>query len=91
MDFLESLIYKTAKKIVDPLIDVAASQLTKQVKESGIIEHTVDDIANTVTNSTKFSKIMKCEYCNSEYDNTLMNCPNCGAVNENRKYDYQNE
>ena len=25
------------------------------------------------------AKLHKCEYCNSEFDATYINCPNCGA------------
>lgn len=27
--------------------------------------------------------LKKCEYCDSYYDDTLPECPNCGAINKN--------
>ncbi len=30
-----------------------------------------------------------CEYCNSQYEDTLTHCPNCGAPNQIRKEDHQ--
>ncbi len=35
-----------------------------------------------------FMKII-CEYCNSQYEDTLTHCPNCGAPNQIRKEDHQ--
>lgn len=83
------LFDRLVNQVASQAVDAAAKQINKQIKDSGVIESTIDDVANKMTNSTKFAKVMKCPYCTSEYDNTLVNCPNCGAANENRKYDYQ--
>ncbi len=32
---------------------------------------------------------IKCEYCESQYEDTLTHCPNCGAPNQIRKEDHQ--
>lgn len=89
MGLFDRMIGQAINSIANPLINEAGKHIVKQVKDSGVIESTVDDIAYSVTKDTKYAKIMKCPFCGREYDNTEEMCPGCGAPNENRKVDYQ--
>ena len=94
MGLFDRMIGQAINSVASPLINEAGKHIAKQVKDSGIIESTVDDIAYSVTKDTKYAKIMVCPFCNREYDNTLEECPSCGAPvgaapNKNRKVDYQ--